>query len=868
MVNNTIRVGGLISGLDVNSVVDALIKAESYRLKKIEKDKDYQLVRRDVYKSIGEIAVSLRNLAFSMKLLSTYNSTKALSSNTSFLDVTAKSGASWGNYTVRILQLAEPSKTYSLYPLIRVVSTTIPDFSVAGRSTETVEGTDTLVISYDGSKYALDANFKLLGRSYVSAYVTGAIEDSTNAGTIGVDVASGSALSFVYGGRSASVSIDSAYVKGVTSIYDVAKDLEVRLNRTINDLMGTKGITYVMVRVDAHDGAGNDKLVVYDVGGEGVSFGGPTAAILGLENTSVEVRDTVSTRIFGNTLSDIKLAIENYVIPGTTVTGSLSVGTVELTRDASLKVQKATPSYVYGARVSSGSGINLNVVGLENAGFAVPPSYNTNGFFTINGVRIYIADYRTLSVNDVIGMINSSGAGVRAYYDVSNDRFVIESLTPGGPIRLGSPYDTSDFLSIAKLSIPMGGTYVQGSSSGKIDPTVPLVNSGLSVTPTGGTFTINGVTLYVDPSKDSLNDLISKINSSASGVTAYYDSGTDKVILVNKSGSNSSFLKLGSSTDTSNILYALALIPSLGGSYEVGMRGQDAVFSVNGITYVRPTNEVTDVIEGLTLYLRGVTGNNTVSVDVVPDTDALVDKFAEFISLYNTIVDKLNPPKLTDDMKEYLEPLSDDKKAKMSQSEIDEYNKKHKEYLSYSIISTTAEFRDFLSKLRGAFSSVVATGSYRSVLDIGFTTNYAFDEDTKNKGYILGKYTDKDKVKELLKNNSAFMDVIKSDPMKLYRLFGGDDGISGRIIKAIDAYFGTSGRIYNYYKPGGYIDSLIASLEKDRINELGRLSEYENMLWQKFSYMEEEIARLQAWSQYLSVQLNSLMGSGSQGRER
>ena len=46
-----------------------------------------------------------------------------------------------------------------------------------------------------------------------------------------------------------------------------------------------------------------------------------------------------------------------------------------------------------------------------------------------------------------------------------------------------------------------------------------------------GYFSINGYTFYVDPANDSLNDVLNRINSSDAGVSAFYNTVTDKVTI-------------------------------------------------------------------------------------------------------------------------------------------------------------------------------------------------------------------------------------------------------------------------------------------------------------------------------------------------
>ncbi len=86
-----------------------------------------------------------------------------------------------------------------------------------------------------------------------------------------------------------------------------------------------------------------------------------------------------------------------------------------------------------------------------------------------------------------------------------------------------------------------------------IDPTKTLSSLNLRTPVTAGYFTINGVQINVDPSTQSLNDVINAINSSSAGVTASYDSTNDKLVIT---GSGNAVINLGSPGDTSNFLQA------------------------------------------------------------------------------------------------------------------------------------------------------------------------------------------------------------------------------------------------------------------------------------------------------------------------
>lgn len=77
----------------------------------------------------------------------------------------------------------------------------------------------------------------------------------------------------------------------------------------------------------------------------------------------------------------------------------------------------------------------------------------------------------------------------------------------------------------------------------------------------------------------------------------------------------------------------------------------NARFKVNGLTIERPSNTVTDAIEGLSLDLRSIT-QNAVTVSTKPDPTAVLENVRTFIETYNVVSDflrKVTGPKVKDD---------------------------------------------------------------------------------------------------------------------------------------------------------------------------------------------------------------------------
>ncbi|BAT71391.1 flagellar hook-associated protein 2 [Thermosulfidibacter takaii ABI70S6] len=870
-----LRVAGLISGIDVNGIIQELVRARSGVLEQLEAKEDKLKIEKDTYKEIADMVDDLKNSLLKLRLQSTYMNKMVTSSNEAVLTATADVNSSFGKHRIKVLQLANPAMAFSTFARARLVNagTTGVD-SVSGRPEETVEGTDRIRIYQDADtgKYFATDNFYVKGKNQLASYIGDVAEDTTNEGKIASDMAQGSAINFTYGGQSIVAYTGMDYQAGTTDLHDVAKDLQDAINEAINQAMGTREKTYILVRVDSEVGTGNDRLVVYDLEGKGIQFDATsTNNVLGLSNTVLDYRDSVQTTLYADTLDALKSLMDSYLISGVTFNASsLNTGDIEILRDATLNIQNPTPTYLYGGSgVSSGSGINLDAY-LPDAGFSESVDDSLNGTFTINGVKITIDDYTKLTVRDVLAKINGSGAGVIAEYDAENDRFVLRSVEDGGQIEIGSPDDTSSLFKVFKLTADQGAIKVQGSSGGKIDPTAPLAESGLSVTPTSGVFTINGVSIYVDVTKDSLNDVMEKVNKSGAGIRMSYDSAQDKVVVISEpdeDGTNGKFIQFGSDNDTSNLLYALNLVKSQNDPIELGSKEQDAVIEVDGLTYVRPTNTIDDVIGGVTLNLNG-TSDSYVTLSINPDEDYIIDKFADFIAKYNALVKKLNPPELSDQEKAFLKPLTDEDKQSMTEEEIKEYEEKHKEYLSYEIIRTSPELRSFLSQLRyTVFSTVKGLSPYDDLTDIGITTDFFGTYDSELSGYLLTDSTDKDEIKDLLKQNDKFMDAVRNYTEDLYKLMaineGDKKGIARKLSEVVDMYFGVSGAVFSYIKPGGYLDRELKEIYSEMSQQQEMISEYEDELWQKFSMMDETISRLQAGYQYMITQLGMSGGTNT-----
>ena len=147
----------------------------------------------------------------------------------------------------------------------------------------------------------------------------------------------------------------------------------------------------------------------------------------------------------------------------------------------------------------------------------------SNGSFQINGTTIDVnADD---SLNSVAERINQSDAGVTATFDVANETVLLTQKTPGSTSDIVLENDTSGFLAAAKLE---GATATPGSLS---EADNPLAQVQRFHAVQSGNISVNGTSIAIDVNTDSLNDVLDRISALGAGVTASFDSASQKVTL-------------------------------------------------------------------------------------------------------------------------------------------------------------------------------------------------------------------------------------------------------------------------------------------------------------------------------------------------
>lgn len=151
-----------------------------------------------------------------------------------------------------------------------------------------------------------------------------------------------------------------------------------------------------------------------------------------------------------------------------------------------------------------------------------------------------------------------------------------------------------------------------------------------------GSISLNGKTITVKPT-DSLLDIRSSINSSGAGVTATIVSASDTshyLVLTSDTTGTDSEMDFGGGNALTNSLGLTAA-----GVVKTELQeAKNAELSVNGVTgIVRQTNEIDDLIEGVTISLQKAEEDTVITLNVATDLSSVKTAISDFVTAYNNL---------------------------------------------------------------------------------------------------------------------------------------------------------------------------------------------------------------------------------------
>lgn len=302
----------------------------------------------------------------------------------------------------------------------------------------------------------------------------------------------------------------------------------------------------------------------------------------------------------------------------------------------------------------------------------------------------------------------------------------------------------------------------------------------------------------------SLKDVADAINKSPDnkGVKATIlagDDGTSRLVLVGQdTGEEHKFTVSGAGSTE--------LTDMLGG--QSTQAAKDAEFTVDGQKMTSSTNKVKNAIQGITLELTDVSEKvgdayktNRITIDY--DRDGVKDSLKKFVDAYNKVIDVT--------------------------TELTKYNKETKKAAPLTGDSLT---RTLNTEMRG-----ILTAPDENNKDIKFLADLGITSDRDGKLQIDDKKLD---------------EALEKHFTQAGDMFGGKDGIIGKMESLMKDYVGTGGTLTEKDKTlqeqKSKLDTQISAFEK-------HMKEYEARVTAQFSALDQSIAQM---NQQMSTLMSSL----------
>ncbi len=378
-----------------------------------------------------------------------------------------------------------------------------------------------------------------------------------------------------------------------------------------------------------------------------------------------------------------------------------------------------------------------------------------------------------------------------------------------------------------------------------ITKSTKLTDIGIKV---GTTFSINGKDFVVDD-KTTITSFTEEL--SKMGVGASFDANHGRFYInSSKSGEANNFELTSSDNDALEILGL--------GKDATKVDAQDAIIEYNGVEYTGASN--TFEINGLTITAASVTGkydketgtftdDAPISISISQDTDKMYDSIKKFVNKYNELIEEMN--KLYDEKKTDYEPLTDEERSQLSETQIEKWEEKAKQGLlrrDSTIDKLLSNMRNILNK---SVEVTMADGSKQqfTLASLGIVTG---DYTEDGKLHILGDEDDTTYSSETNKLKAA----LEANPDIFQQVFAGTGDANGIGEQLYDSLANSMKRTSTSRSLTFYDDITMEEQMKDYEDEVDKwedkLKAMEDKYYDQFAAMESAMAALQQQQSYIA----------------
>lgn len=870
-----IRITGLNSGLDTEAIISALVSSYSYKTNKYKKAQTKLSWKQDAWKTLNTKVYSFYTSLDSLRFSKNYNLKSTKVSDSTKATVTASSSAPNGTQKLNILQVAQAGYlTGGKLDNSVTTGTTLAELGYTG-------GTGSITLTKgDGTK----KNIEVSQGTTVSSFINSLKEAGVNASYD--DVNKRIFVSSKDTGKNNDFTLTGGNVDGANALtklgLNVKSDATDATYKTYMQYYGDGTQSGITTKVNEAIKAYQDAQTAYktaDAQNSNISAGyGYASAYAAMKDafaksglSSEEQTQMISLVQMSATDRAQSVMDSNgniYKTEKTNDDGSVIYSYTDASGNKSY-IQSETTDSVTKYYTATASEVKYNKITASDGN---EYSEDENGLYVDKDGKKYFVDGSNLvetTGTKVNGSWEKTADGKTVAFEDSKKEEATKTVYTKG----------SDELSNAK-----SGTTAYTDLAKKAQEEMKLsdeeMSSYLSTLATNvgtvNTYENTADTTLEDGNEYSRKSIIDKVHTAyaknaAQGVTDLTNTFAT-AIATNKTTMNTS----QNTIDNNQVLADIAamedgtekdaaiasFVTQVQSAHDIAnntsieyntdakkIDGCDSEIYLNGIKYTGSSNSYS--INGLNITAQVVTDTdgkasdaNAISITTATDTQGIYDKIKDFFSQYNSLINEITSLYNADSAKGY-EPLTDDEKDAMSDTEVEKWEQKIKD----SLLRRDDNLESLMSAMTSAMSGAVEVNGKKLYLSnfgiktLGYLNAPA---NQQNAYHIDGDEDDANSSG----NADKLMTAITNDPDTVIEFM---QGLAGNLYDSVHKKMQSSSMssIYTVYN-----DKEMASEYSDYTDLIKKweekLQDKEDYYYKKFSSMETALSKLNSQTSSLS----------------
>lgn len=270
--------------------------------------------------------------------------------------------------------------------------------------------------------------------------------------------------------------------------------------------------------------------------------------------------------------------------------------------------------------------------------------------------------------------------------------------------------------------------------------------------------------------------------------------------------------------------------------------GQDSEIELNGAVFTNNTNSFD--INGLTIQATALTGDEAVTITTDTDIDGVYDMIKDFFSSYNELITAMDAAYNADSASGY-EPLTDDEKEAMTDSQIEKWEQKIKDALlrrDSTLGTLSSAMKTIMSK------AYTVNGKKYSLASFGIKTAgyYASADNERGVYHIDGDADDS----TTSGNQDKLRAAIAADPESVVDFFSqlSTELYTKLTDKMASSTLSSAYTVYNDKQ----MKTQYTNYTKEISDWEDKISDYEERYYKQFSAMEQALSKLNSQQSQLS----------------